>query len=342
MFGKHYVKRKVEELDKTMDERFADCIERSVKSFDGTRIAYRVVGEGLPLVICPGVFTSYMFFHYMKDYFKPRHKVLLWDYRGHPRSEIPKDLSTITVPNHARDLRYVLDDAGIDKAILIGFSMGVMTILEAYRQYPKRVLGLVPINGPYTEGFGSFTSSKRGQKAVVGALRFLSRNTWLLEWARPVIPTPINLPIAKRIELNPTLATKEEMEPYFNYIVKMDWRAGFTALASMGEYDGSEILDKVKVPTLLICGEMDSWTPKRIADEMHRRIKGSEYTIIPGGSHATPAENPDMINFRIDLWLRTHFHDLMEKDGKGVAKQKKAKGGKVAGAKKQGRKTRKS
>jgi len=48
---------------------------------------------------------------------------------------------------------------------------------------------------------------------------------------------------------------------------------------------------------------------------MHRRIKGSEYTKIPGGSHATPAENPDMINFRIDLWLRTYFHEMMEECG---------------------------
>jgi hypothetical protein len=52
---------------------------------------------------------------------------------------------------------------------------------------------------------------------------------------------------------------------------------------------------------------------------MHRRIKGSEYTKIPGGSHATPAENPDMINFRIDLWLRTYFHDIMEECGPGFS-----------------------
>ncbi|HEY5502492.1 MAG TPA: alpha/beta hydrolase, partial [Candidatus Anoxymicrobiaceae bacterium] len=96
------------------------------------------------------------------------------------------------------------------------------------------------------------------------------------------------------------------------YVTKMDWHLGFKALAAMSSYDGEDILDKVKVPTLLICGTKDSWTPERIADEMHRRIKGSEYTKIPGGSHATPAENPEMINYRIDLWLRTHFPEEME------------------------------
>lgn len=312
MLGSFYVKKKVKELERGMNEFFSDCEERSVKGFDGTRIAYRSIGEGLPLVLSSGVFTSYMFFHYMKDYFSPRHKMIFWDYRGHPDSEVPDDLETINMASHARDLKAVLDDAGVDQAIHLGFSMGVMTILEFYKRYPKRVLGLIPINGPYAEGYGFVSESKQVQEMITRGLRFMSRHTWLVEWFRPVLIAPINIPIAKKVELNPTLTSDEDMKLYFDYAAKMDWDAGFTALATMGEYDGTDILDKVKVPTLLICGESDTWTPKRIADEMHRRIKGSEYTTIPGGSHATPCENPEMINFRIDLFLRTHFHGMIE------------------------------
>lgn len=312
MLGKHYVKKKVSELDDGMEELFSDCEERSVRSFDGVRIAYRTVGEGLPLVICSGVFTSYMFFHHMKDYFKPRHKIILWDNRGHPDSEIPEDLESITIENMARDLKVVLDANGVDKAVLIGFSMGVMTILEAYKQFPERIHALVPINGPYTEGFGFVTDSRKLQQRIVGLLEFLSTNTWLVDWFRPVLVAPINIPIAKRVELNPTLCPEYEMALYFDYAAKMDWHAGFEALAAMGKYDGTEILDEIDVPTLLICGQKDTWTPRRIADEMRRRIKGSEFTVIPGGSHATPAENPGMINFRLDLFLRTHFFEMIE------------------------------
>lgn len=316
MLKEMYLRKKIDWYDRKMDELFADTEERSVKSFDGTRIAYRTVGEGMPLVISPGVFTTYMFFHFMKDYFSPRHQVVLWDYRGHPESEVPSDLESITIENCARDLKVVLDDLGVRKAVMIGFSMGVMTIFEFFNQHPEMVHALIPINGPYAEGFGFVTDSRKGQEQVVRLLKFLSHNPWLVEWFRTIIPTPINIPIAKRVELNPTLCAEEEMKLYFDYTVKMDWHAGFQALAAMGEYDGTDVLDKVDVPTLLICGENDSWTPKRIADEMHRRIKGSEYTTIPGGSHATPAENPQMINFRIDLFLRTHFHETIEKSDK--------------------------
>jgi pimeloyl-ACP methyl ester carboxylesterase len=345
MLRTRYLKKKLDEYDRLMGELFADCEERSVKSFDGTRIAYRMVGEGEPaIVLSPGVFTTYMFFHYMKDYFKPRHRMIFWDYRGHPDSEVPEDISTINMDSHAKDLAAVMDDAGVEKAVHIGFSMGVMTILELYRQFPGKVAGLVAINGPYGEGFGGFSESMKVQAAICGLLHFLSGHTYLVEWFRPILVLPINIPIAKKVELNPTMVADEEMTLYFEYAAKMDWHAGFQALFAMGVYDGSDILDTVKVPTLLICGSNDTWTPRRIADEMHRRIKGSEYTTIPGGSHATPAENPEMINFRIDLWLRTYFHEIMEEYESHMAaarakpsRKQAKKPGKKAAAKKRGR-----
>lgn len=313
MFHRSYVRKKIAEYDEKMSELFGDCEESSAKSFDGTRIAYRSIGRGEPaMILSPGVFTTYMFFHYMKDYFSPRHRMIFWDYRGHPDSDMPRDLDSFTIENCAKDLKAVMDDAGIESAVHIGFSMGVMTVLEFYRRWPDKVLGLVPINGPYGH---VFSRKESVENAITRAFEFLSSHTWLVEWFRPVIVLPINLPIAKRVELNPTMLAAEEMTLYFEYVTKMDWQLGFKALAAMSSYDGEEVLDRVKVPTLLISGTKDSWTPKRIADEMHRRIKSSEYTRIPGGSHATPCENPDMINFRIDLWLRTYFHEIMEPHG---------------------------
>jgi pimeloyl-ACP methyl ester carboxylesterase len=332
---KSYVKKKVSDYDHGMAELFNDMEKRWATSFDGTRIAYRVMGEGMPIILSPGVFTTYMFFEPFKSYFSKNHKIILWDYRGHPDSEVPKDLDTITVPNCAKDLKAVMDDAGVETAIHVGFSMGVMTILEFYKLYPKRVLGMVPINGPYGE---VFSPSAKVMENITDAFNFMSRNTWLVEWFRPVLVLPINIPIAKKVELNPTMVAQEEMTLYFEYAAKMDWRAGFKALAAMSSYNGEDIIDTINVPTLLICGTKDSWTPKRIADDMHRRIKNSEFTSIPGGSHATPAENPEMINMRIDLFLREHFVDQIEnwpakKPGGKKATAKKVAGKKVAGKK---------
>lgn len=309
MLGKLYVRKRIEDYNRRMDELFGDCELRRVESFDGTPIAYRTVGKGLPIVLSPGVFTSYMFFHHFKNYFKDQYQVLLWDYRGHPESGVPEDISSVTLENHARDLVAVMDDAGVEAAVQVGFSMGVMTILELFRQARERVLGLIPINGPYCEGFGVVSKSRKVQDGISGIMDFLSGNPWLLGWARPVVLLPLNIPVARKVEINPTMDTSDEMKLYFEYIAKMNWKAGFRALASMGRFDGSDVLDEIDVPTLLITGTKDKWTPRRIADEMRERIKGAEFALVPGGSHATPAENPEMINYRVDLWLRTHFRE---------------------------------
>ncbi|MDD5448676.1 MAG: alpha/beta hydrolase [Actinomycetota bacterium] len=323
MLTKWYVNRKIEELDKEMDELFSDCKKGFVKSFDGTRIGYRTVGKGLPIVVSSGVFTSYMFFHSFKDYFSSAHQVLFWDYRGHPTSDVPSDLDSISIETCAKDLKAVMDHLGIEKAIHVGFSMGVMTIIEAYRQYPDRILGLVPINGPYSNAFAFVTQLKKAQELIVRLLDFTSRHSYVVEWAKPLFVFPINAPIAKRVELNPTLFPELEMELYFDYIAKIDWKAGIKTLAAMGRYDGEDVLETIEVPTLIISGERDGWTPRGIADEMHRRIGGSEFAMIPGGSHATPAENPEMLNYRIDIFLREHFGDLGKKTTLSGSKARK-------------------
>jgi hypothetical protein len=74
---------------------------------------------------------------------------------------------------------------------------------------------------------------------------------------------------------------------------------------------------------------------------MHRRIKGSEYTTIPGGSHATPAENPDMINMRIDLWLQRHFGDTIDAAATQAAEKTARKAAKKARARAAGKTAKK-
>ena len=326
MLRKWWIQKKVCEYDTTISRLFSDCEIHEVESFDGTKIVYRSVGEGYPPIVhCPGVFTSYMFFHFMKDFFSPRHRMIFWDYRGHAPSETPDDLESINIPNCARDLKAVLDDAGIQKAVLTGHSMGVMTIIDFYRQFSRRVLGLVPINGPYKQGFEFVTKSETGQKFITTTLDFLSKRPWILEWFRPIVVLPINFPISKKVEVNPTMCPEREMTLYFDYIAKMDWKAGFKMLSAMGRYDGSDILPTIKVPTLIICGDNDSWAPMDIALEINEKIKGSRLVVIPGGSHATPAENPQMINFAIELFIRDNFPAKNRKQEKRAAGVSSAK-----------------
>lgn len=84
--------------------------------------------------------------------------VVHWHYRGHGRSAPPADPNRIDIPAHAADLGAVRRHVGDPPCVLFGHSMGCQVALEAYRQRPERVRGLVLLCGT----FGNVTSTFHG------------------------------------------------------------------------------------------------------------------------------------------------------------------------------------
>ncbi|MDY6793859.1 MAG: alpha/beta hydrolase [Actinomycetota bacterium] len=201
-----------------MDELYPEGEPGEARSGDGTRLHYITVGEGLPLVFCNGVLCTYTFFHFCKDYFKDRCRMLFWDYRGHARSETPDDLESINIVDHARDLAAVMDAAGMEEAVLLGHSMGVMVLLEFYRLFPERVKALVLLDGPYRNAFSLFCRSDQFHLFVHRLLGFLSHHPCLAGWSRPVMALPIDLPLAKLVDVNPRRCPKRETDFYLRNI----------------------------------------------------------------------------------------------------------------------------
>ncbi|MBK7975953.1 MAG: alpha/beta hydrolase [Deltaproteobacteria bacterium] len=62
----------------------------------------------------------------------------------------------------------------------------------------------------------------------------------------------------------------------------------------------------VRVPTLIVAGEKDPFTPPAVAWEMHREIRGSEILVVPNGTHVAQVEHPDLVALRIEKFLSDH------------------------------------
>ena len=139
----------------------------------------------------------------------------------------------------------------------------------------------------------------------------LAEHPWLISWFTPVVTLPINFPLAKRIEIHPDLCPRHEMDLYFQNVVRNDLPSGLRAIRMMIEYDASDFVHDIKVPALVIGGTDDGWTPVYLMQELHEAIEGSEFMLIEQGTHATPIEQPELINLRTDLWLRDHFSDRL-------------------------------
>ena len=72
----------------------------------------------------------------------------------------------------------------------------------------------------------------------------------------------------------------------------------------MVSYDGLSVLDRIDVPTLIISGSADSVTPLHYQENLHKKIKGSEFLSVPYGSHCTQLDLPDFVNLRIEKFLK--------------------------------------
>jgi pimeloyl-ACP methyl ester carboxylesterase len=120
---------------------------------DGTVLAGEEAGEGRPVVGLHGL-TATRRYVVMGSRALERsgHRVLLYDARGHGRSQPAPDPESYTYEDLAGDLLAVLDALDIERAVLAGASMGAHTILRFALDRPERVAGLVVITPAFEPG----------------------------------------------------------------------------------------------------------------------------------------------------------------------------------------------
>lgn len=108
------------------------------------RLYYREAGEGFPLLLLHGNGENGRYFEHQMEYFKDRYRVIAPDTRGHGQS--PRGEKPFTIRQFAEDLREFMDERGIEKAHILGFSDGGNIALVFAMKYPRRVDHLI-LNG---------------------------------------------------------------------------------------------------------------------------------------------------------------------------------------------------
>lgn len=124
-------------------------LEDRVADFDGVNIHYQVSGEGeTTVVLIHGWAGGVWVWEQQLEGLADRARVIAIDLPGHGESDKPK--IDYTIGYFARSVAAVLDDAGVDKAVLIGHSNGAIIAREFYRKYPERTVGLGMVEGGLT------------------------------------------------------------------------------------------------------------------------------------------------------------------------------------------------
>lgn len=298
------------------------AIHGYVKSFDGTQLFYSIEGSGKPLIFCYGLVCSSLHWTYQIEHFQKSHRVVWFDYRGHQNSEMPKNFSSLTLGNLARDLGVILDELNIQDAVLLGHSMGVNVVLEFYRQQPKRVAGMILANGtaqrPLETAFG--------HNSLKAGFQFLSKlyktspklvtKFWKMQKGNPIARTLVSLG-----GFNPHLTPQEDIEMYVDQVVSMDPAILLHLIENYDSYDATAWLHTIHVPTLILAGQQDWLIPLEQQELMHQLIPGSQLEVIKHGSHCPQMDLPDLINLKIEKFLNQMNYGSESNLSMGISNQ---------------------
>jgi len=272
---------------------------------DGTRIHWSVAGDGAPaLVCCDGIGCDGFAWKYIVRDFATRHRIVRWHYRGHGRSGIPKDAGRVGFDDISADLDSVLQATGTAQAVLLGHSMGVQVALEHHRRRPEQVLGLVLLCGSHGLPLDTFHDSKALKILLPSMIAAAARypQAMSLIW-RLAASGEVAYQFATHFEVNGRLVRRDDFAPYFRHLAGMDPQLFLGMLRHASEHTAFDHLPHVNVPTLIVAGTEDTFTPYWLSREMHSRIPGAELLTVPGGTHVAPIEHPELITLRLEKFL---------------------------------------
>jgi len=280
--------------------------EKIIKSFDGEEVWYEKFGTGKEtLFLVDGIATIGFIWQYIIPYFQDRYQILHMTFRGHGKSPVPEDCSTVTIENSVKDLHAVLKDAGIDKAIMLGHSMGVQTIYEFHRQYPDCTKALIPICGSYGKLFKSYHGTDKLEPFAKMLINFIFKphKPLLQKLQKKLVYNSLAYNIVKA-ELNAHLIKKEDFMPYLKDIRdSLSLKAFGYLLESSIKHSTLDFLPTIQIPVLIIAGEKDKMTPTFLSIKMFKLIPNAKLKVLKWGSHTAPIEQPEVTNMYIEEFL---------------------------------------
>lgn len=242
----------------------------------GAEIFYEVLGEGPPVVLLHPFPTNHEFWLPAAQALIARYRVILPDLRGHGDSAIGE--GPASMDKHAADIGRVMDDADIDRAAMVGVSIGGYALFEFWRRYRGRVAALV------------LSNTKAQADTADGRAARLQTAADVLE--RGVEPFVEGM-IPKLLGETTRRTRPDLVEGARKLMLKMSPEGVSQLQKGMAERPESlSTLTTVNVPTMIIAGDEDFLTPVADAELMRQNISGSQMAVVSRAGHFAAWEQP--------------------------------------------------
>ena len=246
---------------------------------DDAEIFYDSIGSGPPVVLLHPFPAHHELWLPVAKMLSSRYRLILPDLRGHGESSLGN--GPATMQKHASDIARVMDAAGVDRAPLIGVSMGGYAIFEFWRRFRDRVTAIILCN---TKAPADMPEAR--------AARLQTADDVLQRGTEPFFEGMLQKVLGESTRRSrPDLA-----DGALRMMRKMSAENVAGVQRGMAERpDSVPTLKMIVVPTLIITGDEDTLTGLPEAELMRRNIPGSQMKVVAKAGHYSPWEQPEEV-----------------------------------------------
>lgn len=255
---------------------------------DGVNLYYEEAGSGTPIVFVHEFGGNYWSWEPQMSFFARRHRCVTFAARGFPPSDVPADVGLYSQARAAADIRAVLDAIGVEKAHVVGLSMGGFAVLHAGLSFPERLLSICAAG----TGYGA---EKAHEAYFQGVSEEVARQ-FESQGAEAFAPTYAEG--ASRVQF-------QEKDPrgWALFAERLARHSSLGAANTMrgvqarrpSLYDLEDGFRALDVPTLIVAGDEDDHCLQP-GIFLKKVIPAAGLAILPKTGHTTNLEEPELFN----------------------------------------------
>ena len=264
---------------------------------DGAKLYYEQTGTGYPIIFVHEFAADHREWETQIRWFSREYRCITFNARGYPPSEVPEDDRAYGQDHAADDIAAVLRHLQIDRAHVVGLSMGAFATLHFGLRHAAMASALVVAGG----GSGAPKADRQNFKTQSEAMaaRFLSEGSKKLAPEMGLSPTRVQLQIKDPRSWAEFVAHVGEHSAVGSANTLRNYQALRPSL-----YDLTDQLRRLTVPTLLVVGDEDE--PCLEANLfLKRTIPTAGLWIVPRTGHAVNLEEPAAFNAAVQSFFST-------------------------------------
>jgi pimeloyl-ACP methyl ester carboxylesterase len=263
---------------------------------DGVKLFYQEVGTGIPIVFVHEFAGDVRSWEAQLRHFGRRYRAIAYNARGYPPSDVPSEVERYSQARARDDIRAVLDALDIDKAHIVGLSMGGFATTHFGFTYPERARSLVIAGCGY--GASPGTRAQFTAEAEASAARFEQQAMAEAAEAYALGPSRVQL---QNKDPRGWREFADQLAEHSTIGSAMTLRGVQSRRPSL--YDLVEEMKKITAPTLIMTGDED-WPCLEPGILMKKTIPTAALVVLPNAGHAINLEEPDAFNRHIDEFFQ--------------------------------------